>query len=479
MSWDAGAITGQIILETGQYTGPIQHAIGQAVQAGAALGHLDTAAHQAGSGLAAAAPSAEHAAGALREAGHAAEEMHGGLLHALGVMEMFRVASEVAFELPLELVRKAFETAKEAVERFFDSIAEVGDVAQKMGLDALKAGVDVKFFSEISEAAKRVGIDADQLGQSFKFLQKNAVDALTGLNQDAMAGFAGLGISTQFLKENLNNTEAIFGEVKDRLGELPDAAERTRIAMQILGRAGSDMIPLFVQSNEQMQESIDLATRLGAVEDESSTEGAEGWVKAKAAFSDMWEGISRAVAEPVLEYLTEHWADVREAMISFTDATIEAMPTVMSAIVGAMDPVLAVLQEVIKNVAGLAELWAYLGGVHTDAGVHLMSLAGDLDRLRNGLDEVTASSERFRQHWRERGREMDGGFDTGMGGPRTVHNHVQVNLHEGSGAREAGEAVTRELLAHQRKSKGTAARGHVARASGGKAAAVRLFDDYR
>lgn len=213
---------------------------------------------------------------------------------------------------------------------------------------------------------------------------------------------------------------------------------------------------------------------------QSSVEGAEGWVKAKAAFSDMWEGISRAVAEPILEYLTNHWQDVRAAMISFTDATIEAIPVAMGVIVDYGHRVLTVLEIMLKNTAGIAEIFGYLGNsAFQNMAPHLASLANDLDRLNVSLDEVTQSSEKFRAQWRARSIEMDGGFDVGQGGPRTVHNHISIDARDTS-PQQAGDAVRRELESRARRQRGAATSGHVAHATGAKRP-ISLFDirDYQ
>lgn len=379
MSWDAGAITGGINFDVGHYISQVDRSVGAAE-------HLEDSFHSADRG---------------------AHEMEGGLGDLFSEMFKFQLLAETAIELPLELIKKGFELAEETVKSFFETISEEGDAAQALGLDALKAGVPVEFFSEMTEAAKRVGVSQDELGMSFKFLQKNAVDAVSGMSQEAKAGFDAIGVSTEFLESHLNDTKGLFLAVRDGLSQIPDASERVRVSMQIMGRGGSDILPMFVQTNQQMAESIDLARRLGAVEDESATQSAEGWDKASAAWSDMWTGISRAAAEPVLQYLTNHWHDVRIAIIDTADAIVETMPAALRVIELAATPVIGLFKEMLTEFAGLAAMADHFG-LSNNAADPMMKLVTDLTSLQSTLPEIVQNADRFRDEWRNNAANSGG-----------------------------------------------------------------------
>ena len=453
MAWDAGAITGSLDFNVGQYVANVDQSIGKAINLGAELASLDGAAHHAGAAMAAAAAPVTHLGHSLQEAGEHAEGFGHSMAEMVGLSEVFRVAAQSIFELPLELIKKSFELAEEAAKKFFETIAEVGNEAAATMREALKAGVSVEFFSQMEEAGKRVGVSNDVLGMSFKLMQKNAVDAVSGASAEAKQGFASIGISSEFLASHLNDTQGIFEAVRQKMALIPDSAERVRVAMQIMGRGGSDIIPLFAQSNKQMQESIDLATRLGAVDGESAGTSSAGWVKASAAFDDLWKGLSKVVAEPFLKYLTENWQDVRRAIIQFADAAVEVIPPAMRMVYNVMYPVLSLIQEFVDESATLAAILDALG-IHNNAAEHLLKLSTTIGSLQSALPQIIIDSDKAREEWR-----AHEGVRTDGQGPTEQHNHIAIYNHtfDPDGGHQVKAVVTDALQEMNRKNNQKAA----------------------
>lgn len=123
-----------------------------------------------------------------------------------------------------------------------------------------RLGVSVETLSKLELAAKTSGVSLDGLGAGIQQLSRNMVEAASG-GKEAQAAFAALGISAAELKSL--NTEQVLGKIADSFAGANDGAAKTAIAMQLLGRAGAQMIPLLNEGSVGLQRFGELSERLG------------------------------------------------------------------------------------------------------------------------------------------------------------------------------------------------------------------------
>lgn len=115
--------------------------------------------------------------------------------------------------------------------------ADAGDKFQEM---AQKVGVSVEGLQKLSYAADLAGVNQEGLGTSLKFLNKNLVEARGG-SKELSKAFKTLKIDPKKMKD----TEEAFIKIGGAIGGLKDQQQKTALALQIFGRSGSDLIPLF------------------------------------------------------------------------------------------------------------------------------------------------------------------------------------------------------------------------------------------
>lgn len=107
---------------------------------------------------------------------------------------------------------------------------------------ASRLGTSFDFVQVLEEAAKRSGVAVDQLAAGLQKFAVNVDKAREGGNT-AAAAFDRLGISQQEL-QNTDPTE-LAGRVADALDKIEDPAERARIATELLGKSGLELLPAF------------------------------------------------------------------------------------------------------------------------------------------------------------------------------------------------------------------------------------------
>lgn len=107
---------------------------------------------------------------------------------------------------------------------------------------ASRLGTTFEFVQVLEEAAKRSGVAVDQLATGLQKFAVNVDKAREGGNT-AAAAFDRLGISQEELR-NTDPTE-LAGRVADALDGIEDPAERARIATELLGKSGLELLPAF------------------------------------------------------------------------------------------------------------------------------------------------------------------------------------------------------------------------------------------
>lgn len=119
------------------------------------------------------------------------------------------------------------------------STVNAGDNFLKM---SQKVGVSIEGLQKLLYAGDLAGISQEEMGTALKFLNKNLVEARGG-SKDLAKAFRVLKIDPKKMKD----TENAFIEIGGAIGQLKDEQLQTALSMQIFGRSGSELLPLFKQ----------------------------------------------------------------------------------------------------------------------------------------------------------------------------------------------------------------------------------------
>lgn len=145
-----------------------------------------------------------------------------------------------------------------AVAEFTKSIIDSGDEIETA---AKKAGVGGQAFSELAYAAKQSGIDMGTLSQAIAVMSKNLSLASTGAKEPTEA-LRALGLNIEYLKGLKPDQQ--FEVLAQQISKLTTPADKARAEMELLGRAGADLGPLFEQGGIGIEKARQEAERIGA-----------------------------------------------------------------------------------------------------------------------------------------------------------------------------------------------------------------------
>ncbi|MBX3363944.1 MAG: phage tail tape measure protein [Phycisphaeraceae bacterium] len=168
------------------------------------------------------------------------------------------------------------------------SFASAGDTLEKM---SRRTGIGVEALSELGFAAEQSGADLETLEKGVRTLQRTMNDAERGLST-ATDAFADLGLSVERLRGL--TPEEQFKLVAEALSRIEDPSKRAALAMQLLGRAGTQLLPLVQNGARGIEELQEQARALGLT---VSTEAAAEAALLTDTLNILWRVVKQGVFE--------------------------------------------------------------------------------------------------------------------------------------------------------------------------------------
>jgi hypothetical protein len=146
----------------------------------------------------------------------------------------------------------------DSLRRAASAAIQYGDEINKA---AIKTGIGAEAFSELAYAAKQNDVELSSLGTALKKMQVSLSEAKSG-SKAANESLAALGLTIEGLRSLA--PEKQFEVLADRIAALKDPADRTRAAVDLFGKAGADLLPLFEEGAAGIRALREEAQRMGA-----------------------------------------------------------------------------------------------------------------------------------------------------------------------------------------------------------------------
>lgn len=127
-----------------------------------------------------------------------------------------------------------------------EAVDQAGKMAQQLGLS-------VDAFGRPDFAAKQSGATVGELRTGLQGLNRRIGEAVGG-NDKAAELFERLGVSITDAAGAIRPLEEIVADVADGFAALPDGAQKSALALQLLGETGARLLPLFNQGSEGLRQ---------------------------------------------------------------------------------------------------------------------------------------------------------------------------------------------------------------------------------
>jgi len=249
-----------------------------------------------------------------------------------------------------------------------------------------KTGVWIEAIQELAFAASQAGSSLEGLTSGLKFLQRNLAAGAAG-GHAAIALFKSIGLSVDELKRL--TPEQQLARVADAIAAIDDPARRTSAAVRLLGRAGTELIPLFAGGSAGLAALRAQARSLGQVLDSETIRSAE-------AVGDAFEVVSGAIRatitavgaalEPVLTPLAESFGRISATVQEWVGHNRQFVQSVLAigvgltvagGVISALGVALLGLGAAVSlTSAGLAAIGVVLGALLSPAGLAVAAVVG-------------------------------------------------------------------------------------------------------
>lgn len=253
-----------------------------------------------------------------------------------------------------------------------EEVAALGDQWHKM---SLRTGIAMDTLQRFSHAAELSGASISEIEGGIKKLQAAQSDAAFGL-QTYTREFDRLGIEIKDADGKFKSAEGLLIEVADGMTRLESDTERTAVAMKLMGRGGTALIPLLKQGGDavraMMSEVDDLGALMGTDLINASAEYTDNMQRMSMVFQALKISIAKNLL-PIFIKLQEHfiswWKDNREQIKKFVERVWGALKSISSLIstlisVGkAIWKVFSALPNVVKILALVAAFMSWGKGM--------------------------------------------------------------------------------------------------------------------
>jgi hypothetical protein len=257
-----------------------------------------------------------------------------------------------AVDLGIALVKGAAAGARDLVVEFAAGARELDNWSKKTGLTTTA-------LQQLEGAAKSLGLEAEDVREGVQTWTEN-LGELTRLGSGPAADALGsLGLRIEDLKDLA--PEESLKVFADALRDLPSEAERTSIAMEVLGGEGSKLRPLLDQGGQGIQDLMDRASELGLVLDESAIAKGLEVSEAFKALDNTTDSLKNTIAialAPTVTDLAERFGDWYAAN---ADLIEQKVPETIDAIVEGTGELITYGQELAGGLENLTGLFTRMG----------------------------------------------------------------------------------------------------------------------
>ena len=233
--------------------------------------------------------------------------------------------------------------------KFAEKTASTADNIDKM---SQKMGLSRTAFQELDFILSQSGADINSFGTGMKSLLSN-MDKVSEGNKTATANFEALGISVQNTDGSLRNQEDVMWDTIKAFQGMKDSAEKSRLAQELFGKQGQELMPLLNGEAGSLEEMKEKAHELGLV---MSDETIDAGVKLTDTMDQLKRGFGAIVTQigakliPIVQKGAEKFIEFLPAIRNVASNAREALAPAFNFVSNAVN--------VVKDVfVALADYW--------------------------------------------------------------------------------------------------------------------------
>lgn len=251
-----------------------------------------------------------------------------------------------------------------AIKNFVDGMVDQASAIQDT---SAQLGIQQHDLQQWQLAAKLSGAEASDLATSLKILQKNASDAAkNGASTGGM--FKELGVSLRDSGGGMRDTTEILYDTGIAISKMQNPADRTRAALEVFGKAGTKLLPMFNEGEAGLNGLLAELDRLGGGLSDEAIEalGNQGDAldRMDVAFTSV-KGKIAMVFIPILTKMTDFVSKTATAFTSGGDAATHLKAAVVALGIAGAAAGVRMLIPWLPTIVAFAALYLLIDDVMT------------------------------------------------------------------------------------------------------------------
>lgn len=285
------------------------------------------------------------------------------------------------------------------ISSFSKTTIETAKFADEILTLSSTTGLATDTLQEMQYAAEFIDVSLETMTGAMTRMIRTMGDADRG-TKTAMDAFRRLRVSIYDNNLQLKNSEQMFYEVIDALGNIANETERDAIAMQIFGRSARELNPLIEAGSERLKELGVEARNLGYVLDRGTLEGFGQLDDAMQKFNRQTEAFKRSIAGVMLPPLTALFE-----LLNKIDPKIIATVAIIGSIA-------VVAVTVVKAVGNIASAFKALDPVTLKTTGIIVGVTAALIALSAIIAVIIGKSDELNQTMQNIGKSVGSMTDT-------------------------------------------------------------------
>jgi len=150
------------------------------------------------------------------------------------------------------------------VSQLKDMVSAGLEYASSLGETAQQLGVTTKTLQEYRYAASQAGVETSQMDEALGKLTRSIGEAAEGGKKQSEA-FAKLGVNVRDAKGNIREAGDLMPQIAEGLKRVGSDAERSTLLVDLFGKSGQKLAPLFADGAKGVNDLRAQAEKLGLV----------------------------------------------------------------------------------------------------------------------------------------------------------------------------------------------------------------------
>lgn len=250
---------------------------------------------------------------------------------------------------------------------FVENIRGMGDELDKT---SIQIGLTTAQLQELRHAANLAGVDGAAFSNSLGRLQKNAYEAASG-NKTLKEDFDKLGVSLTDAQGNLKSADLLLEEMADGLNNLDNESEKVALSLNLMGRTGRRLLPLFATGAKGLKAAREETKKLGVGISQDVINKSVALTDNQARAELAILSLKNVLANELIPIFNEFALATIEVAVAFRGPLkrgIEAVKTVARGIQTAIKAVTDQFDTLGNTILGLSVAFGALGAIFALTG---------------------------------------------------------------------------------------------------------------